>query len=183
MQVFGLPRHVIRTGSLASRIAAKSSSNETAMRRELVCRWRQAMREGLTAAQAAQAVGASRASLFRWEKEPQLQSCRPHRLRRPAWSPGLVQAVEELRADNPMWGKRKLVWLLRRESVVVSISTIGRILRRLMDRGVVTPVPTLRRKPGGRRFRIIGSQRHAKRLPKGLKPSLPGEIVQVDTMF
>jgi transposase InsO family protein len=93
-----------------------------------------------------------------------------------------VQAVEELRADNPMWGKRKLAWLLRREGVVVSISTIGRILRSLMDRGVVTPVPTLRRKPGGRRFRLIG-KRYARRLPKGLKPSRPGEIVQVDTMF
>ena len=183
MQVFGLPRHVIRTGSLASRIAAKASSNEAAMRRELVCRWRQAMREGLTAAQAAQAVGASRASLFRWEKEPQPKSRRPHCLRRPAWSPALLQGVEELRADNPMWGKRKLAWLLKREGVAVSISTIGRILRSLMQRGVVTPVPTLRRKPGGRRFRIIGSDRHARRLPKGLKPSRPGEMVQVDTVF
>jgi hypothetical protein len=183
MQVFGLPRHVIRTGSLASRIAAASSSSEAAIRRELVCRWRQAMDEGLTAAQAARAVGASRASLYRWRRSAELKSRRPHRLRKPAWPPALVQAVEELRADNPMWGKRKLAWLLRREGVVVSISTIGRILRSLMDRGVVTPVPTLRRKPGGRRFRIIGRQRHARRLPKGLKPSRPGEIVQVDTMF
>ena len=76
MQVFGLPRHVSRTGSLASRIAAKASSKEAAIRRVLVERWRQAMREGLTAAQAAQAVGASRASLFRWEKEPQPKSRR-----------------------------------------------------------------------------------------------------------
>ena len=82
-----------------------------------------------------------------------------------------------------MWGKRKLAWLLKREGVAVSISTIGRILRSLMQRGVVTPVPTLRRKPGGRRFRIIGSDRHARRLPKGLKPSRPGEMVQVDTVF
>jgi len=182
MQVFGLPRHVIRTGRLASRIAAKSSSNAAAMRGKLVCRWRQAMREGLTAAQAAQAVGASRASLFRWQRRLEPKSRRPHRPRKPAWPPALVQAVEELRADNPMWGKRKLAWLLRREGVVVSISTIGRILRSLMDRGVVTPVPTLRRKPGGRRFRLIG-KRYARRLPKGLKPSRPGEIVQVDTMF
>jgi transposase InsO family protein len=94
----------------------------------------------------------------------------------------LVRAVEELRADNPMWGKRKLAWLLRREGLAVSVSTVGRVLKHLMDRGAVTPVPTLRRKPGGRRFRIIG-KRHAKRLPKGLRPSRPGEIVQVDTMF
>jgi hypothetical protein len=35
------------------------------------------------------------------------------------------------------------------------------------------PVPTLRRKPGGRRFRRIG-KRYARRLPKGLKPTTPG---------
>lgn len=182
MQVFGLPRHIIRSGSLASRIAARSLSHEAAMRRDLVRRWRRAMAKGLTAAEAADVVGASRASLYRWEGCAELKSRRPHRLRKPAWSSALVQAVEEMRADNPMWGKRKLVVLLRREGFAASISTVGRILQSLMRRGVVTPVPTLRRKPGGRRFRLLG-KRHARRLPKGLKPSRPGEIVQVDTMF
>src|SRR5215212_7278194 len=51
-----------------------------------------------------------------------------------------------------------------------------------MARGVVTPVPMLRRKPGPRRLRIMG-QRHAKRLPKGMKPIRPGELVQIDTLF
>jgi len=182
MQVFGLPRHVIRTGRLASRIAARSSSKEAALRGDAVSRWREGMRSGLSALAAARIVGVPRATLYRWEKRLEPRSCRPHRLRRPAWSPALVQAVEELRADNPMWGKRKLTVLLRREGFAVSISTIGRILRHLMARGVVTPVPILRRKPGGRRFRLIGKH-HARRLPKGLKPSRPGEIVQVDTMF
>lgn len=93
-----------------------------------------------------------------------------------------MQAVEELRGDNPMWGKRKLAWLIRREGVAVSISTIGRILTSLMRRGLVMPVPTLRRKPGGRRFRLVG-KRYARRLPKGLKPKWPGQIVQIDTVF
>jgi transposase InsO family protein len=182
MQVFGLPRHVIRTGRLASRIAAKLSSREAALRSDAVSRWREGMQSGLSALAAARIVGVPRSTLYRWQKRPEPQSRRPHRRRRPAWPPALVQAVEELRADNPMWGKRKLAVLLRREGFAVSLSTIGRILRHLMQRGVVTPVPTLRRKPGGRRFRLIG-KRHAKRLPKGLKPSRPGEIVQVDTMF
>src|SRR6188474_2269114 len=33
-----------------------------------------------------------------------------------------------------------------------------------------------------RRLRIMG-QRHAKRLPKGMKPIRPGELVQIDTLF
>jgi putative transposase len=182
MQVFGLPRHVIRSGCLASRVAATSSSKEALMRGDAVRRWRQAMVNGLSAQDAAAAVGLPRSTLYRWEKAPEPKSRRPHRPRQPSWPRALVQAVEELRADNPMWGKRKLVWLLRREGFVVSVSTVGRILKSLMRRGLVTPVPTLRKKPGGRRFRIIG-KRHARRLPKGLKPSRPGEIVQVDTLF
>jgi hypothetical protein len=77
MQVFGLPRHITRTGSLASRIAAKSSSKEAAIRGELVRRWRQAMEKGLTAAEAAEAVGASRASFYRWQRSAELKSRRP----------------------------------------------------------------------------------------------------------
>lgn len=182
MQVFGLPGHIIRNAAAASRLAERSRSTEAARRGALVRRWRQAVADGLTSAQAARAVGASRASLYRWEKRLEPRSRRPRRVRQPQWTPALAQAVEELRADNPMWGKRKLVWLLRREGFAVSVSTVGRILQSLMRRGLVTPVPTLRRKPGGRRFRLIG-KRHARRLPKGLKPTMPGQLVQIDTVF
>jgi hypothetical protein len=87
MQVFGLPSHLIRTGKLASRIAAKSSNNEAAIRRATVARWRQAMDDGLTADQAAQAVGVPRASLYRWQKRPELRSRRPKRVRAKTWTP------------------------------------------------------------------------------------------------
>ncbi|MEN9545020.1 MAG: hypothetical protein RLZZ598_1853, partial [Pseudomonadota bacterium] len=94
-----------------------------------------------------------------------------------------VEAVEALRLDNPMWGKRKLAVLLMREGFKTSVSTVGRILAKLVKRGVVVPVPILRKKPGGRRFRFTHKQRHAKRLPKGLRPSKPGQMVQIDTLF
>src|SRR5215208_4594326 len=110
------------------------------------------------------------------------RSRRPHRQRQPTWTSALMRKIERLRADHPMWGKRKLAVLLRREGIDVSVSMVGRILTKLMARGVVTPVPMLRRKPGPRRLRIMG-QRHAKRLPKGLKPIRPGELVQIDTLF
>lgn len=183
MQVFGLPRHVIRAGALASRIAANSLSNEAALRLDAVRRWTGARRAGLSAQAAASAVGVSRATLYRWARRCEPKSRRPRRVRAPQWSPALAQAVEELRADNPMWGKKKLAWLMRREGLAVSASTVGRILKGLMARGIVIPVPTLRRKPGGRRFRLIGQDRHARRLPRGLKPTMPGQIVQIDTVF
>ena len=76
MQVFGLPGHIIRGARLASRIAAKCSDNEAAIRRATVARWRQAMADGLTAEQAAKAVGKARATLYRWlERAEAEQSC------------------------------------------------------------------------------------------------------------
>jgi transposase len=168
---------------MASRIAAKSPDNEAAIRRAAVVRWRQAMADGLTAEQAARAVGVARATLYRWEKRPERRSRRPHRLRPKTWSSALVRAVERLRRDNPMWGKRKLAVLLRRDGFAVSISTVGRILACLVKRGAITPAPILRRKPGGRRIRFTAAERHAKRLPRGLKPQRPGEVVQIDTLF
>jgi transposase InsO family protein len=182
MQVFGLPGHVIRGARLASRIAAKSSDNEAVIRRAAVERWRQAMADGLTADQAARAVGVPRASLYRWRERPEARSRRPKRMRGKSWTPALVEAVAHLRGDNPMWGKRKLAVLLHREGFAVSVSTVGRIIAHLVARGAIVAVPVLRRKPGGRRFRPL-NHRHAKRLPKGLKPEKPGALVQIDTLF
>ena len=82
-----------------------------------------------------------------------------------------------------MWGKRKIAALLKREGQAVSVSKVGRILKRLMDRGAVVPVPILRRRPGGRRFRFDTSRRYAKRLAKGRKAQTPGELVQIDSLF
>jgi putative transposase len=183
MQVFGLPGYVIRKAGVASRlIDAKTPNIEAAIRRGAVARWRQAIADGLSSAAAAKAVGHPRSTLYRWEKQPEPRSRRPHRLRQRSWTPALVCAVEELRRDNPMWGKRKLAVLLRRQGLVVSVSTVGRILAHLVGRGAVVAVPVLRRRPGGRRFRILGRS-HAKRLPKGLKPTRPGALVQIDTLF
>jgi len=141
------------------------------------------MAGGLSAETAAHAVGVARPTLYRWEKAPEPKSRRPKGLRRPKWPPALVEPVEALRADNPMWGKRKIAKLLEREGLATSVSTVGRILGRLVARGAVIPVPILRRRPGGRRIRFTQRQRYAQRLAKGRKARQPGELVQIDTLF
>jgi putative transposase len=184
MQVRGLPRQVIRNGAAASRLlAAKTPNIEAERRRDAVARWRRAMADGLSAEQAARAVGAPRSTLYRWEKAPEPGSRRPHRGRQPKWPPALIEAVEAVRNDNPMWGKRKIAALLRRDGQAVSVSKVGRILKRLMERRAVIPAPILRRRPGGRRFRLDARQRYAKRLARGRKAKAPGELVQIDTLF
>src|SRR5271169_995548 len=103
MQVLFLPGHVIRSGRAASRLlAAKTPGIEAARRRDAVRRWRGAMANGLTAEAAARAIGVPRATLYRWEKQPQRRSSRPHRLRSRNWPPAVVRAVERLRQDFPM---------------------------------------------------------------------------------
>ncbi|MCI0600909.1 MAG: integrase core domain-containing protein [Beijerinckiaceae bacterium] len=92
--------------------------------------------------------------------------------------------VDDLRNDNPMWGKRKIAVLLRREGLKVSVSTAaGRILAHLVKRGALVPVPLLRRRPKAKRVRLTAKKRDARRLPKGRKAKSPGELGQIDTLF
>ena len=79
-----------------------------------------------------------------------------------------------------MWGRAKLGPLLRREGFAVSDATVGRIIAHLVARGVVDPVPFLRRRKGG--AARVWTRRHAVRLPKQHKAQEPGQLVQVDTL-
>ena len=65
---------------------------------------------------------------YRWDGDAVPRSRRPRRCRPPTVRPAVVKAVEELRTDHPMYGKRKLAVLLRREGIVVSPLSVGRIL-------------------------------------------------------
>lgn len=182
MQVFGLPGHVIRSGRLSSRLLdAETSHIEAARRRDAVARWRRAVADGLTTEQAARAIGVPRATLYRWEERPIRRCSRPHKLRARNWPPALVQAVERLRADYPMWGRAKLGPLLRAQGFEVSDSSVGRIVTSLVERGVVTPVPTLRRRHSQHRRRH--KRPFAVRLPRDVVADRPGSLVQLDTVF
>lgn len=181
MQVIGLPGQIIRSGRVASRLLdAQTPDIEAARRRDAVTRWRQAIADGLSTEQAARAVGVPRANLYRWQSQPYPRSRRPKRTRPKSWTPDLVEAVEALRLDFPMWGRAKIGPLIRRQGFASSDATVGRIIAHLVARGTVEPVPLLRRRKGrgARQWR----RKHALRLPKGTKPSAPGELVQVDTL-
>ena len=96
----------------------------------------------------------------------------------PTWSPELVEAVQKLREQYPRWGKDKLVILIGEQGFVPSASTVGRILRRLKDRGVLRE-PLSRARPVRKR----GPKRpYAARKPRGYEAKEPGDIVEVDTL-
>ena len=181
MQVIGLPGHVTRNAGRAWRLlGAKTPTIEETRRRDAVARWRRAMRDGLDAGQAAAAVGVARSTLYRWAKAPEPKSRRPHRVRASTWSPALRAETERLRLDFPFWGKDKLGPLLGKAGFVVSNATLGRILKSLVERGRVTPVPELIGKVG--RKGASKARPHAIRKPKGVRFEKPGDVVQIDTL-
>ncbi|HSA81518.1 MAG TPA: hypothetical protein VLE23_11925 [Geminicoccaceae bacterium] len=178
MQVFHLQRQVYQGARLASRLAAAPQQRQ-AVRRDALARWHQARTDGLSAAKAARAVGAALSTLCRWARQPVPRSRAPHRRRTPRRRSDLVRAIERLRQDFPVWGKAKLGPLLRTEGFTVSDSTVGRILKSLVTRGLIDPVPIARRRV---RRGLRPSRPHARRLPRGLKASAPGSLIRIDTL-
>ncbi|GIX22379.1 MAG: hypothetical protein KatS3mg121_1162 [Gammaproteobacteria bacterium] len=141
MKVFGLRGEIMRSARLA---------DEALDDPEVVCRLRQLERfeklrkvHGLSAGQAAEILGVSRATLYRWRRLLSVsgvqglrsRSCRPRRVRRRQWDGRVAAAVRRVRMSFPAWGEAKLGRLLRARGFAVSDSTVGRILRWLKARG------------------------------------------------
>ena len=70
-------------------------------------------------------------------------SSRPRRVRPRKWNIAEIEAVHELRARYPTWGKAKLQVLLTAEGTFYSVSKVGRILGYLRQRCHL-PVPVRR---------------------------------------
>jgi putative transposase len=127
----------------------------------------------------------SRSSIYVWLKRYQARgatgledrSRRPARVRQPTWSPELEARVCELREANPRWGKDVLTPILRREGVQVSVSMVGRILRRLKCQGRLLPATTA----DPHIKSVLYVRPHARRKPRDYVPQAPGDLVQVDS--
>ncbi len=130
--------------------------------------------------------GISPDTFYRWRKRYrpdniktlENHSSRPKRVRRPAWTPEIVQVVLELREQYPRWGKEKLAVLLEGKGIKVSVSMVGRIIRYLKNRGVLKePIPnhiSARKRCQNRPYAI--------RKPKEYTAWEPGDIVELDTL-
>ncbi|MBA7520839.1 hypothetical protein ES705_12938 [subsurface metagenome] len=132
--------------------------------------------------------GISPQTFYRWKNRfdrydlttLESQSSRPHRIPKPQTPPQEVERVKELRERYPRWGKNKLAVLLRREAIEISASTVGRVINRLKEKGLlVEPVNVTMAKRARKRRR---KPRYAIRKPKGYKIQGPGDLVEVDTL-
>lgn len=124
--------------------------------------------------------GIGRMTLHRWQTRFKKfgilglneYSRKPKHLRKPTTTWQIVLRVVELRKQYPAWSKHKLSAILKREGMIVSESTVGRILKRknLIDK----KTSRKRRK----------SALHPKaRFPKGLRINCEGQMIQMDTKY
>jgi len=130
--------------------------------------------------------GISPQTFYRWKRryDPhhlgslEDRSHRPKRLRQPTYSQELMTAVLRLREANPRWGKYKLVPLLAQQGYQVSATMVGKILRRLRERGVlkepVTNHISARKRQRPRPYAI--------RKPKEYEVRQAGDLIQLDTL-
>jgi len=90
----------------------------------------------------------------------------------------VIEAVRRLREEYPRWGKDKLVVLVREEDSCCSTPMVGRIIRRLKNRGVLRE-PVRNHVSAHRR----GIRRpYAIRKPKDYQVTQPGGLIQLDTL-
>ena len=130
--------------------------------------------------------GISPQTFYRWKRRYNRKnlssledrSHHPCHVRQPTYSVELVEAVLRLREEYPRWGKDKLVVLLRQKGVSCSASTVGRIIHKLKERGILKePLPnhiSARKRRWQRPYAI--------RKPKEYVARSPGDIVEVDTL-
>lgn len=108
------------------------------------------------------------------------ESRRPQHVRTPQTPTAVVDRILALRKKYPRWGKDKLVVLIRKEGVQISTSTVGRVLKRLKERGVLVEPLNVRLARLARKRRW--KPRYAMRKPPGYRIDAPGDLVQVDTI-
>jgi len=124
--------------------------------------------------------GIGRMTMYRWLKQIKRygpiglneRSTRPKRCRQPITSSQTVLRIVRLRKEYPAWSKYKIKALLKKEDILVSDSTIGRVLKR---RGLIDKKISSKRRKSALRPKM--------RFPKGLSISKEGDLIQIDTKY
>ncbi len=151
-------------------------------------RWFEYYRRCENARRTCRYFGISPQTFYRWQHrfDPydlttlEAESRRPIHVRSPLTPAPVVDRILALRQKYPRWGKDKLVVLLKRDGLQVSTSTVGRVLKRLKDRGVLVEPLNIRQAREARKRRR--KPRYAIRKPQGYRVTAPGDLVQLDTL-
>lgn len=135
------------------------------------------------------ALNVSRATLFRWKKYYQedellgLESAnkKPYKFRKAEEQKRIEEFVFAARKKHPLYGKEKIRIMLEQEfGIVASVSTIGRVIKKLIKDNKVQFVNEICGKRIRTQFRQFDD--HAQRFKYGMKAQELGEMIQIDHM-
>jgi putative transposase len=132
--------------------------------------------------------GISAQTFYRWKNryDPydlttlEEESRRPRHVRQPETPEKVRDRIVALRKEYPRWSRDKLAVLLEREGILISGSTVGRVMNKLKARGLLVEPENVRQAKLARKRRR--KPRYASRKPKGYKVEAPGDLVQADTL-
>ena len=185
MQIKGLHRNVYRLYAYA-----RTQETLEKYRKQIedkVKGWENLKSEGVSDRLCQSTLGLSRATYYRHkQKLTRLNqgilppSKKPIALRKPLWGESETQKVLSLRREYPTYGKAKIAVILKRDhGLSLSESTVGRILKALKAKGLVTKSVSA---PRGRKRRNF-TRTHSKPWTyKDYKTMVVGERVQIDHM-
>jgi len=157
-------------------------------RKEKLELYEQLISEGCSEETALIAIHTSRATYFRWKRNYKMwglsglenESKVPNNVRTSTWTRQIEQRICELRRKFPLWGKAKITVRYKLEyHETISESTVGRIIKKLLNKGKVRSVLFYYGKKEVKR-RIFND--HAQRWKLGMKATRPGELIQIDHM-
>ncbi len=134
----------------------------------------------------ARVTGISRATYYRRKnniakyglKGLEKRSTKPKNGRKSKIPKSTIALILRLRTENPTYGKSKIsVILMRDHNVILSESSVGRILRELINSGKIQRYHSARGSKRKRKF-----NKHAQRWRYGMRAKQPGELIQIDHM-
>ena len=176
MTIYGyvLPKAV----SIARSTFLAGNLTERAKQRLKILDWHKA--HGKNISLTARHFGLTRYTVRNWQKKLNQfgprglndESHRPKNLRQPTTSPEIISEVVKIRKQYPAWSKYKIQAILRQKQMIVSASTIGRILKR---KGLINRKISIKRQKAAKNPR--------RRFPHGFKVSCPGDMIQMDTKY
>lgn len=168
-------------------VAPEENLNSEALAiKDTVKTWQNLKKHNVPESDIARITGISRSTFYRWKqgietygiKGFQIKSRKPKTLRTSKIPQTTINQILSIRQENPTYGKAKIAVILRRDfGIILSESSVGRILKKLILKGKIAKSASAIRVKRKRKFND-----HAKKWQYGMKAKNPGELVQIDHM-
>lgn len=100
------------------------------------------------------------------------KSHRPKNIRQMTTDWKVIDEIVKIRKEYPAWSKWKIQSILKRKNMVVSISTVGRVLKR---KGLINKRISVKRSKAAKNPK--------QRYPRGFRIIEAGDMVQIDTKY